>query len=59
MLYDLYAMYDSDYLYINLWKYPQLVQRITGFIKKRRLMIVHHLALLLLGYPLVVVSKSL
>jgi len=59
MLYDLYALYNSDCSYKDLWKYPQLVQRITAFIKKRWSMVVHHLALFLLGYPLVVVSSSL
>ena len=58
MLYDLYAMYDADYLRKDIKRFPQLLTRITVFLKQRWSLVVHHMALLLFGYALIVVSAT-
>ncbi len=55
-IYDFYAMYDTLYLRKELWREKSLWRRLSIYVRKHWVFIVHHLALTVLGYPLVVVS---
>ena len=59
MLYDHYAMYDSDYHRKEFWKYPSFATRLAVFAQKKWSIILHHMLLLGFGYALVVVSMML
>ena len=58
ILYDHYAMYDSDYHRKELWKHPSLYTRFVVFARKKWSVILHHTLLLGFGYALVVVSNG-
>ena len=58
MLYDIYAMYDADYLRKGIKKYPHFRTRMVVFCKKRWSLLLHHFLLLAFGYLLVVVSHD-
>ena len=59
MLYDVYAMYDADYLRKDIKRYPHFRTRMVVFCKKRWSLLLHHFLLLVFGYVLVVVSCDL